>query len=252
MAEKDIVEKILEDYPEVFADIVNVLLFDGDEIVRPDELKSASPVSMYKADGKLHQQERDIAKYWIRDNKCCALYGLENQSQSEKKMPLRVIGYDGASYRTELLSDDGTYPVITLVLHFGKEKWSENRSLHDICHTPTECRKYVGDYQINVFSIAWMSEEEISRFQSDFRVVADFFRQKRIGIDYIPINVKIRHIDEVLKMLAVFTQDERFMTLPKLTNEGKRPETMCEVYDMIEQMHIFISACFDLSGTWDI
>ena len=92
--------------------------------------------------------------------------------------------------------------------------------------------------QINVFSIAWMSEEEISRFQSDFRVIADFFRQKRIGKDYIPINVKIRHIDEVLKMLAVFTQDERFMTLPKLTNEGKRPETMCEVYDMIEQKGI--------------
>ena len=94
------------------------------------------------------------------------------------------------------------------------------------------------DYQINVFSIAWMSEDEISRFQSDFRVIADFFRQKRIGNDYIPINVKIRHIDEVLKMLAVFTQDEWFMTLPRLTNEGKRPETMCEVYDMIEQKGI--------------
>ena len=92
--------------------------------------------------------------------------------------------------------------------------------------------------QINVFSIAWMSEGEISRFQSDFRVVADFFRQKRIGSDYIPINVEIKHIDEVLKMLAVFTQDERFMTLPKFTCEGKRPETMCEVYDMIEQKGI--------------
>ena len=33
-----------------------------------------------------------------------------------------------------------------------------------------------------------MSEEEISRFQSDFRVIADFFRQKRIVNDYIPIN----------------------------------------------------------------
>ena len=33
MAEKDIVEKILEDYPEVFADIVNVLLFDGTNVI---------------------------------------------------------------------------------------------------------------------------------------------------------------------------------------------------------------------------
>ena len=29
MAEKDLTEKILEDYPDVFADIVNGLLFDG-------------------------------------------------------------------------------------------------------------------------------------------------------------------------------------------------------------------------------
>ena len=31
MAEKDISEKILESYNDVFADIVNVLLFDGEE-----------------------------------------------------------------------------------------------------------------------------------------------------------------------------------------------------------------------------
>ena len=43
-------------------------------------------------------------------------------------------------------------------------------------------------------SVTEVSEEEISRFQSDFRVVADFFRQKRIGSDYIPINVEIKHM----------------------------------------------------------
>ena len=34
MAEKDNTEKILESYNEVFADIVNVLLFDGEEVVK--------------------------------------------------------------------------------------------------------------------------------------------------------------------------------------------------------------------------
>ena len=29
MGEKDITEKLLEDYPDVFADIFNVLVFDG-------------------------------------------------------------------------------------------------------------------------------------------------------------------------------------------------------------------------------
>ena len=39
MAEKDIVEKILADYNDVFADIVNVLLFNGEEIISEDDLE---------------------------------------------------------------------------------------------------------------------------------------------------------------------------------------------------------------------
>ena len=38
MGEKDMVEKIMEDYPDVFADILKVLLFDGKQGVQPEEL----------------------------------------------------------------------------------------------------------------------------------------------------------------------------------------------------------------------
>ena len=41
MAEKDIAEKILEDYPDVFADIVNGLLFAGKTVVRPEKLEDS-------------------------------------------------------------------------------------------------------------------------------------------------------------------------------------------------------------------
>ena len=64
MADKDITEKTLEAYNDVFADIVNVLLFHGDQKIREEELTDESARSIYKADGKLHEQERDVAKYW--------------------------------------------------------------------------------------------------------------------------------------------------------------------------------------------
>lgn len=64
MGSKDIVEKTLESYNDVFADIVNVLLFDGDEVIKENELQPAREKSMYKIDGKVYQQERDIAKFW--------------------------------------------------------------------------------------------------------------------------------------------------------------------------------------------
>lgn len=121
MGEKDIAEKTLESYNDVFADIVNGLLFDGEQVVKEDELEAESENSMYKADGKLHEQERDVAKYWKNGEIRIALYGLENQTIADPDMPLRVFSYDGAAYRNQLNMEKGQkrYPVITLVLYFG-------------------------------------------------------------------------------------------------------------------------------------
>ena len=41
MGEKDISEKLLADYEDVFADIVNVLLFHGIQRVHPEALQPA-------------------------------------------------------------------------------------------------------------------------------------------------------------------------------------------------------------------
>ena len=45
MAEKDKVQRTLESYNDVFADIMNVLLFEGREVVKEDELTDAQPFS---------------------------------------------------------------------------------------------------------------------------------------------------------------------------------------------------------------
>lgn len=65
MGEKDATEKTLESYADVFADIVNVLLFEGKRIIDPEDLQDALPRSVYKADEKIHEQERDTAKFWL-------------------------------------------------------------------------------------------------------------------------------------------------------------------------------------------
>ena len=68
MAEKDVVEKILESYNDVFSDIVNVLLFQGKQVLSGDELEDQTPRSYYKADGKVREIERDVAKRWKKGN----------------------------------------------------------------------------------------------------------------------------------------------------------------------------------------
>lgn len=59
MGQKDVSEKILMDYNDVFADIINVLVFDGKIVVQESDLKNGSVHSQYKAeDAKLHEEER--------------------------------------------------------------------------------------------------------------------------------------------------------------------------------------------------
>lgn len=104
MGEKDLTEKILEDYNDVFADIMNALVFKGKDVVHPDSLRNSSVHSQYKADDqKLHELERDVAKYWMDGNVQIALCGMENQTKVEKFMPFRVFSYDGTAYRSQLL-----------------------------------------------------------------------------------------------------------------------------------------------------
>ena len=99
MGIKDLTEKILEDYNDIFADIVNVLVFKGKQRIKPETLVNTGVHSQYKNDktGVLHEQERDVAKYWMNGKVQIALCGLENQTAVEPKMPLRVFGYEGAS-----------------------------------------------------------------------------------------------------------------------------------------------------------
>ena len=230
MNDKDITEKTLEDNNDVFADIVDVLLYNGEGIIKENELINTKAKSQYKSDDSiLHEQERDVSKIWHKNNIKIAIYGLENQTKIDKDMPLRIMGYDGASYKSQTLDPKNKerYPVISLVLYFGEERWNTPRSLYDCFDISPSLVPYVNDYKINVFEIAYLPDEIINKFKSDFRIIADFFAQKRKNKSYKPSSQKIRHVDEFLKLMKAITGDEQYIAANK---EGGK-ETMCEIVD---------------------
>ena len=225
MAEKDLTEKTLESYNDVFADIVNVLLYKGKKVIKPESLTDAGSLSTYKMDGKLHEQERDVAKFCKEGNIRIALYGLENQTKTDKDMPFRVIGYDGAVYRNQLNEGKNRYPVITLVLYFGEGHWAAPKRLKECLNIPDELKKYVNDYKIHVFEIPYLSRKQVQMFESDFKIVADYFVQKRMTNSYKPSKDTIKHVDAVLKLLKVVEDDPRYelkLTDMSEINEGGR------------------------------
>lgn len=169
MGNKDITEKTLEAYNGVFADIINVLLFQGRNTVKENDLEDAVLRYHYKADDrKLHEMERDTAKYWRNNNIRIAFFGNENQTASDIDAPLRGAGYDGSEYRRQLLADfedimdehgekkpvkkrKPRFPVITLFLYFGyKNHWNLPLTLHECLQIPEDLRPYVNDYKVNL------------------------------------------------------------------------------------------------------
>lgn len=235
-------EKILADYNDVFADIMNVFLFGGKQVIKEDQLENSKDRSQYKADGKLHQQERDVSKFYNDKEIRIAFLGIEHQNKAEEYMPLRVISYDGSSYRSQLLKNEGKkkpYPVITLVLYFGTTHWRYGKSLHEVLDIPADIKDYVSDYKINVIEVAFLNQKQIDMFQSDFKIIADFFVQKRKYEDYVPLDDPIKHEDEFLKMMEIMVGDKRYsQVLVELNKERDKLKegkiSMCEVYDKIE------------------
>ena len=222
---KDITQKMLERYNDVFADIVNVLLFNGKRIVDEDALIDTPVDSALKIDGEIHSQDRDVAKYWKNSQINIALFGLENQTVPDKLMPMRVIGYDGAEYKKQVLEENRykkKYPVITLVLYMGYDRnWKYSNSLLDLLEVDDNLKPYVSDYRINVFEIAFLDREKIELFKSDFRMLADYLYQMRTTNSYKGDESNIKHVDEILMLMSAMSGFKNVENIIKVAHERK-------------------------------
>lgn len=107
--------------------------------------------------------------------------------------------------------------------------------MYEAVNIPEYLKPYISDYKINVFEIAFLEPEQVQKFQSDFKHVADYFVQMRTTKDYNPSKETLKHVDAVLKIMSVLTQDNRF---EEIQSYGKEVTSMCEVLDRVEEKGI--------------
>lgn len=233
MVEKDLVEKKLEAYADVFADIFNVLLFQN-EIIKQEQLLDGPTESVYKTESNdLKGQYRDILKYYKNAGISIASFGIENQSSIDVDMPIRVLGYDYAAYRYQIMNGSERFPVVTIVLNFSNEKWSAPPNLKGLLEIPRELEPFVQDYHIYVFDIAHLEEKVIEQFKSTFKHVAHFFSNKEKE-NYQPLDEEIEHLEAFLDLLKVFTKDNNYNEIKaELVEQRQKGEriTMCSVVE---------------------
>ena len=253
-------KKTLESHNDVFSDIVNVLLFNGKQVLSADELEDQS---LYKLPSILISH--DVTKHWKGMDIRIICVGFKNQAVPCSALPFCAVGDDSAAYEAQLLNDsENLYPVVTLVLYFGYDKpWNVPLSLKARLNIPKEFEPYVNDYKINLFQIAYLTHEQVELFQSDFKVVADYFVQKQENGDYIPSSQDLTHVQETLQLLSIMTNDNRFEEAYNTNTDGQKGglHNMCDVLDKVEnkgeikgknQMALLVKKLLDQSRIEDV
>ena len=101
---------------------------------------------------------------------------------------------------------------------------------------------FFNDYKVNIVEVARLTQDEISRFKSDFRILAEFVSRKRNDPDYgLNDTTRIIHVDEMMKLIAAITGDKRYTYINNTKYDdqyGGKIKTMCEIADRLEKRGI--------------
>ncbi len=263
--DRDIAEKRLENCNDVFADIFDNLVFDGEHVLDEEQLASLPTESFSrKISGGVRQGNRDIRKMNGKNGAYRLICGLENQSGRDNTMPQRIMGYDFAAYEEqikELIEENRKagnpaygkrihdhqklIPVVTAVLYYGTEGWEHPMCLHDMLEFPEDMKDSVkarvANYPMNLIYVAQLPKETRNRLKSDFRLIAEFCackgKREKIGELMEENQQKILHPEEFFDTLSAVTGDKRYREVYVYMKEREKLEEglkMCEFMDYME------------------
>ena len=270
--EKDIVEKRLEDYNDVFADIFNNLVFQGERVLE-EECLVPLPTEAFtrQIGGDLRQGNRDVRKADGHYGNYRLICSTENQTAYDNTMPQRVMGYEYAGYEEQIgalieenrKNNNPAYskrihdeqklaPIVTAVLYWGSSKWQGPLCLHDMLNIPSDkkdiIKPYVANYPMNLIDLSNVPKEVRERMTSDFRLLLDYMACKNN-----PEEMKafmsdkervIRHPEEFLDAMSEVASDGRYKIIREQMREradnGEKEEnvTMWKIEDEIENRGI--------------
>ena len=271
MAKPDVAVKNWLSNKNRFADFFNGIIFNGEQVVSPEELTQMDSETDFIAKDKSDkhkdksvQRYRDIIMNWKSDITLMIL-ACEIQDKINYAMPVRNMLYDSLSYVEQMkeiwnnLSDDEKKklsteeflsrfrkedklrPVITLVFYYGTDEWDGNNDLYDMFKLSSDkittiLMKYVTNYKINV--IEPINIKDITTFKTDLQMIMGMLRcrhDKVKLIEYVNSNEKYFGAVDVETAYAIgaMVKSKRIMKIVEniVENEKKEACDMCKALD---------------------
>lgn len=247
---------------ERFADFFNAVLFDGKQLIKPEELEDRdteeSSILEHRKYAETIQSSRDNIKIRKRSTVYgveFVMLGIEHQDHIHYAMPMRIMGYDYGVYKKQYDDNSSKYktaegmeadeylshmkktdkfaPLITVVVYYGEKKWDGAVSLHGMLDIPEEMKGYVNDYKMLLIEAA---KSDLSLINADN---VDLFNLLQIILD--------REItrDEAREKAIQYSEERKtdrevVMTVAGATNSkidydafGKGDGSMCTLFEEI-------------------
>ncbi len=266
---QDITTKILEEYSDIFADIGNVNLYGGRQVISPDDLELLPSNLPYQdLQGKHRELRSDVRMKVKKAGMEIAIICAENQTGICNTMPVRDMGYEYASYQEqirkikdankrngkkyftkEIGDEDKLIPVIPLILYFGKERWTKPLSLMDMFNIPDDKRELVEpliqNHYIRVIHLGAQDKATRKKYRSDFRYVVEYLacrdNEKEFEQFISEDTGSLAHPDAFLDVMEALTNDKRYQQIKteiKKSIEKGEAINMCPIAEKFENQGV--------------
>ena len=240
---------LLKDYftPDVFADAINAILYDGKSVVTPEKMRTIDIETQRVEDENgnvtADTRLRNSAKIVEVDDAIYCLFAIEHQSVKDYTMPLRIMEYDVREYLRQVKSNKGVQvrikPIITIVMYWKADKWNQPLSVKDMFDKNTVrwledngLGGYIQDYRMHLFEPGAVKEEDLEKFKTELKDV----------IAYVKYSKSTEALKGYNKKYKPDLTKSTVTLINELTNskyvfiEGKERLDMCEAFEgLIEE-----------------
>lgn len=245
MGKTDVFESDYLENDDIFADLINGVLYQGEQVVKPQELREQDGELRSVLGSNVKKIIRDKVRLW--NGMVFAVLSVENQTKVDYRMVTRAMLAEGMAYdkqwkglkkklkeksgskegdanltQDEFISgmrrEDKFIPVITVVVYYGKEKpWDGARELYsllDVKGNEEKVLPFISNYRLNLFD--YHDYEEFEQFHSELQSVFEFLRYSG---DKEQMKKKLKEHRERYEKLS----SQAKILLLKLTNIKKIP-----------------------------
>ena len=239
MAEKDVLEKRILQRPEIFAEVFNLFVFGGRDVIKAEYLQNISPAHR-RDDGRWREMTRDVMKKYRDPVKGNTYYlGIENQEYHAEDMAVRIMGLNWNCYKEQFENNFIKYihPVYTLVLNWRDYRWTEPHDLTDKFDPVEidESPELIMGYPIKVIDMMFLDKEVIMKMKTELKQICMVLisRSDRNELDRLLKDPEYEHLSvEAADLIAIKLN----LQMPFKEEEREKGEiNMCRAWEEIKQ-----------------